>query len=294
MIYDEKKHYDLAFNQIKEPGYFSGYSMEYGYKTNEQLVRASGGKPVVKVNNLKELGAGILVLVISLITGVALHILLPCGESVIFHLAVASMFGFAGVITAASTKTYASHTYYKDRTAGLITGSLLIIEAVLIPVMWFNLPFETDWECNYFMAGIFFVVIGLYIMISLLMRLTVRLRIYTRRVDAECVGYVRCKSHSSSGGHSGNYWYHSPLFKYYLDGQEILAFYDSLIKGINAKLPMGPCSINVNKNDPGSVMNPSKKGVVAGIIIAAFLLWLGISLIRGVLNGGVQGTSIAF
>ena len=41
-------------------------------------------------------------------------------------------------------------------------------------------------------------------------------------------------------------------------------------------------------------MNPSKKGVIGISIIAAILIYLGVSLIIGVLNGGVDGTSISF
>ena len=294
MIYDEKKHYDLVYNENQTLGYFSNFLIEYAHKSHEQFLEASNGKPIVRVNNLIEFGIGVLVLVFSVILGEMLRFLLPCGNSVVFHTAAAFICGFVGILSLTSNKPTGSHQYYIDITSRRLTGGLLLIEAVLIPLMWFNLPFETDWECNYFMAGVFFVVMGLYNVISLLMFFTRKMRVYTRSVDAECIGYLRYRSSINAAEQSRANWYHTPVYRYFLDGQEIVAFCDTLTRGINAKIPLGPCTINVNKDDPGSVMNPSKKGVIGISIVAVILICLGVSLIIGVLNGGVDGTSISF
>ena len=291
MIYDEKKHYDLVFSENQTPGFFSSFPFEYSRRVHEQLMEVSEGKPVIKSNYLPEAGIGMLVLIASVMTGLALHIFLPCGKSVIFHIAAASVIAFAGLLSLISNKPSSRYQFYIDRTARRLTGILLLIEAVLIPVMWLNLPFETDWECNYFMGGVFCVVMGLYNVVSLLMFFTRRSRIYTVSVEADCIGYVRV---NNSNGQKRSHWYHSPVFSYYLDGREIIAFCDTLTRGIDAKIPLGPYMINVNRDDAGSVMNPSLKGVISKVIITAILLYLGISLIIGVLNGGVEGTSIAF
>ena len=98
---------------------------------------------------------------------------------------------------------------------------------------------------------------------------------------------------TDAGQHTTTHWYHSPVFKYLIDGREVIAFYDTLARGIDAKIPLGSCSIKVNKDDAGSVMNPSASGLIGSIIIIAVLLFFAYFFIAGVLQGGVSGTSIS-
>jgi len=202
--------------------------------------------------------------------------------------------GYVGLVKFTSKKTYEDRVFYKDELAEKIAGIIMMAEAVTILVMWFNLPFATDWECSFFMAGIFLLVMGIYKTSGLVMFFTGSSRIYTRSVEAECIGYVRKRSRvSDSDGHDRTVWYNSPVFKYYIDGREMIAFYESLSKGIDSKLPRGPVTIRVNKDDNGSIMNPSKRGVAGSVIGILILLALGAFLVYSVLNGHVHGSSIS-
>lgn len=294
MIYDEKMHYDLVFNEIQTIGYSMGFSAEYERKKNQQAYDASNGKPMVSINNFKEFGLACLLIFIAFIIGAALHIILPCGKSVIFHMVAAAGFVIAGIVTIKSGTKY-THLGFKDALSDNICGTLYLIEAAAIIAMWFNLPFETDWECNFFIAGTAFLTVGLVCFISFIMLMTKRSRLYTGRADATCIGYVRKKSVSqNSEGGSHTRWYNSPVFRYNAGGREIIAFYDTLSRGIDSKIPMGPCTISINENEPGAVYNPSKAGAVSGIVIGLIMFAVALFLIYGVLGGHVNGSSIAF
>ena len=293
MIYNEKEHFDLVFNEIQNLGYFSGFDAEYQRKRYEQLMAVSGGKPLISVNNLKLFGLSALGLLIALFAGAVLSFILPCGKIFILHLAIAYICVCSGFIMITENTTQ-ENTFYKDQLSCNIRGILLIIEGIALVAMWFNLPFATDAECSFFMAGTLFLTITLCMLISMIMHLTRGLRIYTRTVEAECIGYLRKKSISTDAdNHTKTRWYHSPVFKYLIDGREVVAFYDSLVLGIDAKIPMGPCTIKVNKDDAGSVMNPSIRGIISTLIIIAILLFFSFFFIVGVLTGGVHGTSIS-
>ena len=70
------------------------------------------------------------------------------------------------------------------------------------------------------------------------------------------------------------------------------AFYDSLSSGIDSKVPLGHVTIRVNKDDDGSIMNPTRKGLAGSVILIIILSAIGAFLIAGVLHGGVHGSSI--
>ena len=294
MIYDKVQHCDLVYSENQEVGrYNSDFTREYMLRRSEQVREANNGKPVVMVNNLKEFGIGALGLIISLIIAGALMFVLPCGKHIIFHTGAAFLCGYIGFVKLTSSKSYDKYNYLKDRLAETVLGIILITEAVAILVMWFNLPFATDWECSYFMAGIFLLVMAVYRAVDLGMFLTRGIRIYTREVDAECIGYVRKRTESTDNdNHTHIHWHHSPVFKYMIDGQQLIAFYDTLVSGIDSKVARGPVTIRVNKDNPGSIMNPSLRGTFGSIVLIAVFLLIGAFFVCGVLRGGVHGSSI--
>lgn len=294
MIYDKVQHCDLVYSENQEVGrYNSDFTREYMLRRSEQVREANNGKPVVMVNNLKEFGIGALGLIISLIIAFVLARVLPCGRHLVFHMGAAFLCGYIGLMKIRSNKSYDKFSYTKDKLAETIAGVLLIVEAIAILVMWFNLPFATDWECSFFMAGIFLLVMAAYKAVRLVLFLTRSIRIYTREIEAECIGYVRLRTESTdSDSHTHILWYHSPVFKYMIDGQQMIAFYDTLAAGIDSKIARGPVTIRVNKDNPGSIMNPSLRGTFSSIILIAVFLLIGAFFVYGVLHGGVHGSSI--
>ena len=295
MIYDKIKHCDLVYNELQTVGaYNQAFTREYYAKYSEQVRNANNGKAVVSVNNFKEFGIGALVLLLSLIAGLVLSLIIPCGRHLVFHMGAAALCGYIGYVMITSSKSFSPNTWYKDRTEGKVLGSILIAEAAAILIMWFNLPFATDWECSYFMAGTFLIVMSIYKIAGIVLYLTRGSRIYTRNTQAECIGYVRKRSISNDAdNHTHIRWYHSPVFKYMIDGREMIAFYDSLSSGIDSKIPLGHTTIRVNKDDPGSIMNPTRKGLAGSVILIIILSAIGVFLIAGVLSGGVDGSSIS-
>ena len=77
-----------------------------------------------------------------------------------------------------------------------------------------------------------------------------------------------------------------------IDGQQMIDFFDTLAAGIDSKISRGPVTIRVNKDNPGSIMNPSSKGTIGSIILIAVFLLIGAFFVCGVLRGGVHGSSI--
>ena len=294
MIYDKVRHCDLVYSELQKVGYGNiDFTREYMYRYNEQVREANDGKPVVRVNNLKEFGIGALGFIAALALAYVLTLVLPCGKHLIFHMGAAYLCGCIGFFKITSSKTFASNIYIKDPLSETVSGIILMAEAVAILVMWFNLPFATDWECSYFIAGTFMLVMSARKVIDLVMFCTQGLRIYTRSVDAECIGYVRKRTESTdSDNHTHIHWYHSPVFKYRIDGRDMIAFYDSLSSGIDSKIPLGHTTIRVNKDEPGSIMNPTRKGLAGSVILIIILSAIGAFLIAGVLSGGVDGSSI--
>ncbi len=294
MIYDKVQHFDLVFSEYQEVGSNNiGFTREYMQRVNQQLREANNGKPVIRANNLKEFGIGVLGFIASLILAFVLTIVLPCGKHLVFHMGAAFLCGFLGFVKIKGSNSYNKIDFCKDKTADIIAGSLLIAEAAAILIMWFNLPFATDWECSYFMAGVFLIVMGVYNATGLIMHLTRGIRIYTEKVEAECIGYVRKRKVSSdSYNHKHINWYHSPVFRYFTDGHEMTAFYDTLSRGIDSNVAKGPVTISINRNDPGAIMNPSTKGMIGSLIIIAALLLIGVFFVYAVLHGGVRGSSI--
>lgn len=293
MIYDEKKHYDLVYNDIQRVGRFSNFTLEYSRRQNEQLQKAANGRIMVTTNNLKEFGLACLAIAIALGVGFAMHKFLPCGKSVIFHMVAAAACMIFGVYMIKSGKN--KHIYFlKDTLSDYSRGVILLVEAVLIIALWFNLPFATDWECNYFIAGTCLIAIGLNEALDFVMLITRRSRIYPVCLNAECIGYVRKRTVSSDADNHRVNWYNSPVFRYTYGGREIIAFYDVLSRGIDASLPLGPCTVDINGDEPGAIFNPTKRGYVSRVVIAAVLLFIGIILISAVLKGNVNGSGISF
>ena len=293
MIYDEKMHYNLVFNEFQTVGYSSGFAEEYERKKQEQAYAVSQGKPMLVVNNFKEFGLACLLIAVAFIIGVALRFILPCGRSVIFHMVAAAGFVIAGIVTIKSNTKY-THLAFKDALSDNICGTVLLAEAIAIVAMWFNLPFKTDWDCNFFIGGTAFLAVGLVCFITFIMLMTKGIRLYTRSVDATCIGYVRKRRVDRVDGTSRIRWYNSPVFRYNAGGREMIAFYDTLSMGIDSKIPMGPCTININENEPGAVYNPSKAGTAHYIVIGMIMFAIALFLIYGVIGGHVEGSSIAF
>ena len=295
MIYDEKRHYNLVFSEIQKVGYYNmDFSREYSQRKYEQIREVSGGKPLVLVNRLPETGICILGLALSALIGYGMHRLLPCGKQVIFHMIAAFAFAFAGWAMLHDDGYINEYCFFRDPLPHRLRSILYFAEAVAIPVMWFNLPFETDWMCSFFMAGVFFLVMAASVLIDYIARLTAGTRIFTRSIDATCIGYVRKRTTSTDAdNHEHVHWYNSPVFKYFADGREIIAFYDILEGRIDSKLPLGPCTIRVNKDDPTSIMNPRVRGIISSVIVMLILTALGLFLLYSVLNGHVHGSGIS-
>ena len=294
MIYDEKMHYDLVFNEIQTVGYSSAFSAEYERKKREQAYAVSNGKPVFIINNFKELGLSCLLIAIAFVIGIACRFILPCGKAVIFHMVAAAAFIIAGLVTIKSNTKY-THLAFKDPLHDNVCGALLLAEAAATIIMWFNLPFKTDWECNFFIGGTWFVTVGMVILAGMVINITKKNRLYTRSVNATCIGYVRKKTVSTDDdGHTHIRWYNSPVFRYNVGGSEIIAFYDTLSRGIDSRIPMGPHTIDINEEQPGAIYNPHEKRFVGALIGGLILLAIGCFLIAAVVNGHVHGSGISY
>ena len=64
------------------------------------------------------------------------------------------------------------------------------------------------------------------------------------------------------------------------------------LNAIDSKIARGPVTIRVNKDNPGSIMNPSLRGTFGSVVLIAVFLLIGAFFVYGVLHGGVHGSSI--
>lgn len=231
----------------------------------------------------KKAGWGILIFVILLF--IAVIVAAAMGNVVI---ALGIFFGGFIVLAlyAAITGNARSSSYYEGQTSTGTRKTALWLAAfgVAVVVPLFFIPKFGTKGSMILMGASLFGMVAVYMIVGLIDFLTLKVRKYTEKVSANCVGYVRTvKSSRSNSSHGGSVQYYlttSPLFEYYYEGQMYRGLYDRPLDDRNGDVELGSTTILIDPKHPediyhGSVVAPLK-GVGIGIlcaVIAAFLFY---------------------
>ncbi|WP_034451063.1 hypothetical protein [Butyrivibrio sp. AE2032] len=99
------------------------------------------------------------------------------------------------------------------------------------------------------------VVVFLAVLVKLIGYINAPKSVYTKEVEATCIGYVRTYMTSSYGDSiPDENPYYSPVFEYHYEGEKYQSFYDVLLNGTNGTIPAGSKSkIKINPDSPSQI-----------------------------------------
>ena len=129
-----------------------------------------------------------------------------------------------------------------------------------------------------------FCEIALVVFLSMLVKTIGVLRapktVYSREVQATCIGYVRTyTAHTSDGGPADEIPLHSPVFEYYFEGVKYQSYYDLLLDGKDGNIPVGSTvKIKVNPDSPSLIYGDYQNRLFTPLVItivafAAFVVF---------------------
>ena len=117
------------------------------------------------------------------------------------------------------------------------------------------------------------VVVFLAMLVKLIGYFKAPKNVYTKQIDATCIGYVRTYYVLNTGDtiNQENPTY-SPVFEYYYEGEKYQAFYDIMMEGTDGKIPVGSKTrIKINPDIPSAVfggMSNSLSGPLAFALLS--------------------------
>ena len=151
-----------------------------------------------------------------------------------------------------------SFTNIADRANLAVTYIIIGIVIILPLLLWFVLFREMQGYPKAFMtAGIPLVGIGIMLIVKLILRLTVKKRVYSETVDAECIGYARffeTEGGENAGPRSG-IPHVSPVFAYRYEGNLYTGCYDGFDISKDCPVALGPAKIDISPAHPESIYN---------------------------------------
>ena len=295
MRYEEDKEFKLVFDKRQ---YAGDSPMAYGKEYYAALVEKMDGNGPQVINNMHGIGRSFIAAGAVLFASFLLGLMAGrAGSHFIFHTIAAAVCVFAGMLMIRSDlrSVETRISYDPDRR---ITGVIFFIAAMVILILLFTLKLNTEWERSYFIAGAFITVMAVYNLTKTVLVLTKRQRLYSGKITAVCVGYVRYLSHTTANGRRTNsrtVCYSSPVFEYEVNGQTIRAVYDRFDRGLNPDIMVGETvALDVNKTDYELIMNPSHVSITKNVIFFIIFAVIGIAFMWGAANGHVDGSSIWF
>ncbi len=117
------------------------------------------------------------------------------------------------------------------------------------------------------------VVVFLAMLVKLIGYFKAPKNVYTKQIEAACIGYVRTYYTLATGDTlNQENPVNSPVFEYYYEGEKYQAFYDIMMEGTDGKIPVGSkTKIKINPDIPSSVyggMSNSLSGPLVFTIVS--------------------------
>lgn len=169
-------------------------------------------------------------------------------------------------------------------TANLIVTYIIIGLAIGLPLLsWFVLFTDlTGYFRVFAAAGVTLAGIGAMLIVKLILRATVRQRVYSAAVDAECIGYARYLEASGSDTGAGlisyDQMYVSPVLKYRYEGTAYTGCYDGFDLSKDSPVALGPVRIEISPGHPESVYNPGAQQKDLLVLFAVVFVVAGVGL----------------
>ena len=117
------------------------------------------------------------------------------------------------------------------------------------------------------------VVVFLAMLVKLIGYFKAPKNVYTKQIEATCIGYVRSYyAHVTGDALNQENPVYSPVFEYYYEGEKYQAFYDIMMEGTDGKIPVGSKTrIKINPDIPSAVfggMSNSLSGPLAFTLLS--------------------------
>lgn len=168
-----------------------------------------------------------------------------------------------------------------DKTNQIATYVIIGIAIILPLLSWFVFFRGMEQIPRIFMTiGIPCVGIGILLFVKLYLRLTVKKRIYSETVDAECIGYARyfeTESGETLMPNSGVPCV-SPVFSYRYNGQLYTCCFDGFETSKDCSVALGPAKINICPEHPESIYSRGAQQNDVIILFAVVLFLAGVGL----------------
>lgn len=167
-------------------------------------------------------------------------------------------------------------------TANQVVTYMIIGLAVILPLLsWFVFfKYLPGYFKLFATTGITLAGIGIMLFVKLVLRLTVKQRVYSETVDAECVGYARYFE-SDSGENafpdSGTPLV-SPVFTYHYEGVAYTGCYDGFETSKDCSVALGPVKINISPAHPEAIYNYRAQQKDLFILFAVTFVVIGVIL----------------
>jgi hypothetical protein len=167
-------------------------------------------------------------------------------------------------------------------TANQVVTYIIIGLAVILPLLSWLLFFKdlTGYFKLFATIGVTLTGIGIMLFVKLVLRLTVRQRVYSEAVDAECIGYARYFE-SDSGENafpdSGTPMV-SPVFTYRYGGVVYTGCYDGFEISKDCSVALGPVKINISPEHPEAIYNQRAQQKDLFILFAVTFVVIGVIL----------------
>ncbi len=166
--------------------------------------------------------------------------------------------------------------------ANQVATYIIIDLAVILPLLSWLLFFKDlpGYFKLFATIGVTLTGIGIMLFVKLVLRLTVRQRVYSEAVDAECIGYARYFE-SDSGENafpdSGTPMV-SPVFTYRYGGVVYTGCYDGFEISKDCYVALGPVKINISPEHPEAIYNQRAQQKDLFILFAVTFVVIGIIL----------------
>lgn len=121
-------------------------------------------------------------------------------------------------------------------------------------------------------VSVFFVfgVPGIYMIFAFFFRMTERIRMFKKPVEARCTGYSRRISH---GRRTGTNCFISPVWEYEVNGEHIASVYDRYDSKWSSEVELDSTkTIYCRESDPESIVSPNKEWYLFFFLIFGVLL----------------------
>lgn len=168
--------------------------------------------------------------------------------------------------------------------ANLTVTYIIIGLAVILPLLSWFVFFKgsVSYIRTLLTIGVTLTGIGIMLIAKVILRFTVKKRIYSETVDAECIGYARCfeSGGSSEGTTNCDIPCVSPVFTYHYEGVAYTCCYDGFTTSKDSNVPLGPAKINISPEHPESIYNPTgqQKDVLILFAVVFFLAGTGLTI----------------